>query len=458
MEADSSRGYRDRDRDDRRSSADDDRGRRPDRDDRRPISNEPKLDDFDKRDKLRDKGVGSHDYDRDYSSRVPASSSSASSYTKDQGLRGRDPPLPLGGAPGLAPSSTQSGLNGSYGSRDAGGDRDFGSNRTYSSSSVGSSTGRDFSRDFDRSGRDNKPRDSSRASSPPRRDAPQDRGEKDRSWDDKYYGSVSQSERSRSYTGSHDLYSSQPPLPPATMATPPISSYSSQPPLPSLQQPLVRGRSAQEQLSEHMSLGDDHPSKRARLGSSGLAPPVPPQQSQYYAPPTSSYMPTPAPVALDSRAKFIQRLATGWVGSLSLKNMTLKVQLQFMRGNLRLSDSVFPPQGSVLTTSQRMRLEPRQLDAISVRMRSETDYALLFVLPATDVPDPAAHQDAFNRNFVQYLIEKQAAGIVKVATGIIYLFPPCQFSFAQIQSIAPDLIYSEADLREYLLALVFRNV
>jgi len=189
-----------------------------------------------------------------------------------------------------------------------------------------------------------------------------------------------------------------------------------------------------------------------------LAPPAPPQQSQCYAPPTSSYMPTPAPVALDSRAKFIQRLATGWVGSLSLKNMTLKVQLQFMRGNLRLSDSVFPPQGSVLTTSQRMRLEPRQLDAISVRMRSETDYALLFVLPATDVPDPAAHQDAFNRNFVQYLIEKQAAGIVKVATGIIYLFPPCQFSFAQIQSIAPDLIYSEADLREYLLALVFRNV
>jgi hypothetical protein len=177
----------------------------------------------------------------------------------------------------------------------------------------------------------------------------------------------------------------------------------------------------------------------------------------YSAPPVV-YAPPPPPPVQDARAQFIQRLATAWLGSLSLKNMTLKVQLQFMRGNLRLSDSVFPIQGTTLTTSQRMRLEPPQLDALAVRMRSETDYALLFVLPSTDVPDPAAHQETFNRNFVPYLVEKQAAGVIRLASGIIYLFPPCPFAFGHIRSVAPDLIHSEADIREYLLAIVFRNV
>lgn len=439
----------DRERDDRRGSVlDDDRSRRGgDRDDPRLAastrrrSKSPEVakpfEDFDKRDKgrddkrtdSRDKGTSRGDYDRgDYSR----------SYSKDQPTpRGRESSTP--GSSGTLssssltlppPPSNLSGSNGLYGS-----DRDF--NRSFSGSG---STGRDYGQDYDRNNRD-KPRD--HRSSPPRRD---DR-DKDRGWDDKYY---TQGDRSRSQ-GSQEGYSSSssnnPPLPPSTPSSmsippPPSSglSYSS----PMSTQSLVRSRSGSEQVLDHSMGGDDHPSKRARVTSSGSSAPLPPFYDS-------------SPI-LDARAKFLQRLAPGWAGSLSLKNIALKVQLQFMRGNLRLSDSVFPTQGSTLTTSQRMRLEPPQLEALGVRMRSENDYALLFVLPATDVPDPVGHMDMFNRNFVPYLVEKQAAGIIRLNTGIIYLFPPCPFAFQLIRNAAPDVIKTEAELRDYLLAIVFRNV
>ena len=295
----------------------------------------------------------------------------------------------------------------------------------------------------DEFGRQYPSRDFKRPPSPPR--GGQDNKPPVSSWDG-YYGSAPAAlDRNRSYGsgGSQDL--SQASLLPGV---PGVPAYGQQPP--------TRSRSDQAYPGAQDL---DHPSKRARLApGTGPAPPAmvaqPASALQFYG---SAY-PSMAPQQTDNRTKFLQKFATGWVGSVSLKNMTLKVQMQFLRGNLRLSDSVFPPQGTILTTSQRMRLEPPQLDALTVRMRSETDYAILFVLPATDVPDPVAHQDTFNRSFVPYLLEKQAAGIIRLNTGIIYLFPPCQFAFGHIRSLAPDLINTEADLREYLLAVVFRNV
>ena len=151
-------------------------------------------------------------------------------------------------------------------------------------------------------------------------------------------------------------------------------------------------------------------------------------------------------------------LALGWVGGISLKNVTLTANFYFMRGNFRLSEAVFPRDGAPLTTSQRMRLEPPQLDALTARMRSETEFALLFVTPSPESPDPVSLADSFNKNFVRYLIEKQAAGIVRLTTGIIYLFPPCPFAFTHISSQFPDVVRSESDLKDYLLAVVFRSV
>lgn len=152
----------------------------------------------------------------------------------------------------------------------------------------------------------------------------------------------------------------------------------------------------------------------------------------------------------ESFAKFIQRRTVGWLGSLSIKNMNLGVQMLYLKGNISLTEAILPPQGGILNTSQRMRLEQTQMDKLAEKIRTE-DFLIFYVKPASNASGEA---ETFRQHFVNYLIEKQAAGIVRSGKGIVYLFPPCPFSDAQVRSVAMDVNPSDNDLRDYLLAIL----
>ena len=68
-----------------------------------------------------------------------------------------------------------------------------------------------------------------------------------------------------------------------------------------------------------------------------------------------------------------------------------------------------------------MRVEPSATDVLTAKLRSpESRHALLLARPTT-----AASADAFRVTLIQYFVEKQAAGIIRVGQGaILYLFPP----------------------------------
>jgi len=193
----------------------------------------------------------------------------------------------------------------------------------------------------------------------------------------------------------------------------------------------TRSRSTTEQNGEH----EERASKRAKIV----------EEDRPRSPP-------PPRVPASERLK--KALTVSWVGDFSIKNQALKMKLLYLRGNSKLCYEVLPKDGSPFATSQRMRIEPPQLDTLSSKMNPGTEYCLLYAIPDSEKADA---MDTFKANFVRYLREKQAAGIVKTQWGIVYLFPPCPFAFDLLCSATKNIIQSEADLPEYLVAIIFKS-
>ena len=64
-----------------------------------------------------------------------------------------------------------------------------------------------------------------------------------------------------------------------------------------------------------------------------------------------------------------------WQGFLSLKNDMSTVQMHFVSGNKQLIQSALP-ENFQLRLSQRMRLEPSQLEQVSKRMTVNRNYIM----------------------------------------------------------------------------------
>jgi hypothetical protein len=99
-----------------------------------------------------------------------------------------------------------------------------------------------------------------------------------------------------------------------------------------------------------------------------------------------------------------------------------------------------------LRISQRMRLDEIQLDGVQKRMQMSNDHCILIAQPNGLTPDEiCSEQNRLKNSFIQYLLEKQAAGIVNILLPgviqpvyIVHIFPPCKFASDILQKRAPD--------------------
>ncbi|XP_061196466.1 msx2-interacting protein-like [Saccostrea echinata] len=174
----------------------------------------------------------------------------------------------------------------------------------------------------------------------------------------------------------------------------------------------------------------------------------------------------PAPGGEGSLLSLLQRYPVMWQGVLALKNDQCVVQLHMINGYEQLVKLSLPPQGpdgsvQPLRIAQRMRLEAAQLDGVIKRMKFDNDYCMLLALPCGRDHDHIIEQTrAMTTGFIQYLQQKQAAGIVNVAEPetqqpayVVHIFPPCDFSRNTLERLGFDLMQPLRDLAHLLVII-----
>ncbi|KAK3105069.1 hypothetical protein FSP39_016605 [Pinctada imbricata] len=162
----------------------------------------------------------------------------------------------------------------------------------------------------------------------------------------------------------------------------------------------------------------------------------------------------------------LQRYPVMWQGVLALKNDQCVVQLHLINGFNQLVKMSLPqtsPDGTVqpLRIAQRMRLEAAQLEGVVKRMQFDKDYCMLLALPCgRNHEDIISQTRAMASGFIQYLQQKQAAGIVNVPEPeslqpayVVHIFPPCEFSHNTLGRLGFDLLHQVRDLAHLLVII-----
>jgi hypothetical protein len=107
---------------------------------------------------------------------------------------------------------------------------------------------------------------------------------------------------------------------------------------------------------------------------------------------------------------------------LALKNVDALVQMHFIGGNRSLIESSvnevetrIANGTNTVRINQRMRLEPTQLEGVERRMHVPTEHCVLLALPCGHSPENIIQNSRkLQVSFIDYLTQKQAAGIVNV--------------------------------------------
>ncbi len=110
-----------------------------------------------------------------------------------------------------------------------------------------------------------------------------------------------------------------------------------------------------------------------------------------------------------------------WTGSFMIKNDIATIAMNFVSGNIGiarscLSQMTLDSQNAPLRIMQRMRLEQSQLEGVHRKLQSENEHCILIAVPYGMNSLEQMTQTACLRNgFINYLLEKRAAGIVNVS-------------------------------------------
>lgn len=162
---------------------------------------------------------------------------------------------------------------------------------------------------------------------------------------------------------------------------------------------------------------------------------------------------------LKSLSDYAHTLQLAWNGLLVLKNSCFPTSMHILEGDLGvinglLKDHLSGGKLTQLKITQRLRLDQPKLDEVTRRIKqgSPNGYAVLLATQAA--PGGAGAEGTFPvvepglqrrllRNLVSYLKQKQAAGVISLpvggakgrdSTGMLYAFPPCEFSQQYLQS------------------------
>ncbi|XP_068223812.1 protein split ends-like isoform X2 [Palaemon carinicauda] len=154
-----------------------------------------------------------------------------------------------------------------------------------------------------------------------------------------------------------------------------------------------------------------------------------------------------------------------WAGLLGLKQDHAAVQMYYVSGCSDVARGALPVHidgtTSPIRIGQRMRLEQTQLEGVARKIQMEAEHCMLLALPhGRDSYDFVQQQNNLRNGIINYLVVKQAAGIVNVtAPGsqqpayVVHIFPPCDFANENLARISPDLLHRVAEI-SYLLIVI----
>lgn len=154
-----------------------------------------------------------------------------------------------------------------------------------------------------------------------------------------------------------------------------------------------------------------------------------------------------------------------WVGLLGLKQDHAAVQMLYVSGSSDVARGALRihPDGSTspIRIGQRMRLEQTQLEGVARKIQMEAEHCMLLALPhGRDSYDFHQQQNSLRNGIINYLVVKQAAGIVNVSAPgthqpayVVHIFPPCDFANENLARISPDLLHRVAEI-SYLLVVI----
>ncbi|XP_062842570.1 putative RNA-binding protein 15B [Trichomycterus rosablanca] len=172
-------------------------------------------------------------------------------------------------------------------------------------------------------------------------------------------------------------------------------------------------------------------------------------------------------------SEYAQTLSRVWHGSLVLKNSLFPTSLHLLDGGANFFLSLLKDQSesariTQLKIAQRLRLDQPKLDEVSRRIRlgGADGYTVLLAVQGPmdrSSPPPDGLQKRFLRNLVTYLRSKQAAGVISLPLGgpkdgelggMLYAFPPCEFSQQFLQNVSKTLGKIE---EEHLVVVIVRD-
>ncbi|XP_005992729.1 putative RNA-binding protein 15B [Latimeria chalumnae] len=176
-------------------------------------------------------------------------------------------------------------------------------------------------------------------------------------------------------------------------------------------------------------------------------------------------------------SEYAQTLPLAWKGVLVLKNSCFPTTMHILEGdlgilNILLKDYTAGGKISQLKIAQRLRLDQPKLDEVTRRIKQggPSGYAVLLATQAPQgveggeaAPAEPGLQQRLLRNLVSYLKQKQAAGVIslpiggpkeRVNNGMLYAFPPCDFSQQYLQSALRTLGKLE---EEHLVVVIVKE-
>uniref|UniRef100_U5ETS2 Putative spenito n=1 Tax=Corethrella appendiculata TaxID=1370023 RepID=U5ETS2_9DIPT len=159
-----------------------------------------------------------------------------------------------------------------------------------------------------------------------------------------------------------------------------------------------------------------------------------------------------------------RKSTTLWQGALILKSSLFPAKFHLTDGDTDIVESLMKDEDGKnhLRITQRLRLDQPKLEDVQKRITTSSSHAIFLGFPGSTSSvtssDDASVQTRPLRNLVSYLKQKEAAGVISLlnketeATGVLYSFPPCDFSTELLKRTCHNL--TEEGLKEDHLVIV----
>ncbi|XP_026763399.2 RNA-binding protein spenito-like [Galleria mellonella] len=159
----------------------------------------------------------------------------------------------------------------------------------------------------------------------------------------------------------------------------------------------------------------------------------------------------------------VRKATTVWNGALILKNSIFPTKFHLTDGDSEIIDSLMKDENgkNQLRITQRLRLDQPKLDDVQKRIATSSSHAIFLGVTgstASITNEDTSIQTRPMKNLVSYMKQKEAAGVISLlnketeATGVLYSFPPCEFSTELLKRTCHNL--TEESLKEDHLVIV----